>query len=111
MSEHSKGKGGTMTTAFGRPVENNQNSLTAGQRGPILMQDYHLIEKMAHFNRERVPERVVHAKGYGGYGTFTVTKDISHLSCAKIFSVVGKKTEMFARFSTVNTENFGNGHE
>ena len=94
----------TLTTAFGRPVENNQNSLTAGTRGPILMQDYHLIEKMAHFNRERVPERVVHAKGYGAYGTFTVTKDISKLTCAKIFSQVGKKTEMFARFSTVGGE-------
>ena len=94
----------TLTTAFGRPVENNQNSLTAGTRGPILMQDYHLIEKMAHFNRERVPERVVHAKGYGAYGTFSVTKDISNLTCAKIFSQVGKKTEMFARFSTVGGE-------
>ncbi len=94
----------TMTTAFGRPIENNQNSVTAGARGPVLMQDYHLIEKMAHFNRERIPERVVHAKGYGGYGTFTVTKDISHLTCAKIFSAVGKPTEMFARFSTVGGE-------
>ena len=94
----------TLTTAFGRPVENNQNSLTAGTRGPILMQDYHLIEKMAHFNRERVPERVVHAKGYGAYGTFTVTKEISNLTCAKIFSQVGKTTEMFSRFSTVGGE-------
>jgi Catalase len=94
----------TLTTAFGRPVENNQNSLTAGQRGPVLMQDYHLIEKMAHFNRERIPERVVHAKGYGAYGTFTVTKDISALTCAKLFDTVGKKTEMFARFSTVGGE-------
>ncbi len=93
-----------MTTAFGRTIENNQNSLTAGPRGPMLMQDYHLIEKMAHFNRERVPERVVHAKGYGGYGTFTVTKDISHLTCARLFSAVGKQTEMFARFSTVGGE-------
>ena len=93
-----------MTTSFGRAVENNQNSLTAGPRGPVLMQDYHLIEKMAHFNRERVPERVVHAKGYGGFGTFTVTKDISHLSCAALFSEVGKQTEMFARFSTVGGE-------
>ncbi|MCX7321569.1 MAG: catalase [Hyphomicrobiales bacterium] len=97
-------KPSTMTTAFGRPIENNQNSVTAGSRGPILMQDYHLIEKMAHFNRERVPERVVHAKGYGGYGTFTVTQDISKLSCASLFSKVGKKTEMFARFSTVGGE-------
>jgi catalase len=94
-----------MTMAFGRPVEDNQHSLTAGQRGPILVQDHHLIEKMAHFNRERVPERVVHAKGYGAYGTFTVTRDITQYSCAKIFSAVGKKTEMFARFSTVGGEN------
>ena len=94
----------TMTSAFGRPVENNQNSMTAGPRGPMLMQDYHLIEKMAHFNRERVPERVVHAKGYGGHGVFTVTKDISHLTCAAMFGQVGKKTEMFARFSTVGGE-------
>ena len=94
----------TMTSAFGRPVENNQNSVTAGSRGPILMQDYHLVEKMALFNRERVPERVVHAKGYGGYGTFTVTKDVTHLSCASLFAKVGKKTEMFARFSTVGGE-------
>ena len=94
----------TLRTAFGRPVENNQNTLTAGQRGPVLMQDYHLIEKMAHFNRERIPERVVHAKGYAAYGTFRVTKDISSLTCAKMFSQVGKTTEMFARFSTVGGE-------
>ena len=72
-----------MTTAFGRPVEDNQNSLTAGPRGPMLMQDYHLIEKMAHFNRERIPERVVHAKGYGAYGTFTVTQDITKYTAPK----------------------------
>ena len=94
----------TMTTAFGRKIENNQNSLTAGKRGPMLMTDYHLIEKMAHFNRERVPERVVHAKGYGGFGTFTVTKDITEYTCADVFSDVGKQTEMFARFSTVGGE-------
>jgi catalase len=94
----------TMTTAFGRPVEDNQHSLTAGPRGLILTQDYHLTEKMAHFNRERVPERVVHAKGYGAYGTFRVTQDITKYTCAKIFSAVGKTTEMFARFSTVGGE-------
>ncbi len=93
-----------MTTAFGRPVEDNQHSLTAGPRGPILMQDYHLIEKMAHFNRERVPERVVHAKGYGAYGILRVTQDITRYTCAKVFSAVGKETEMFARFSTVGGE-------
>ena len=63
-----------MTTAAGRPIGDNQNSLTAGPRGPVLMQDFQLLEKMAHFNRERVPERVVHAKGAGAYGTFTVTR-------------------------------------
>ena len=102
--EPDSGAGPTMTTAFGRPVENNQSSRTAGPRGPMLMDDYLLIEKMAHFNRERIPERVVHAKGYGGYGTFTVTQDISHLTRAKMFDTVGKKTEMFARFSTVGGE-------
>ena len=93
-----------MTTAFGRPIEDNQHSLTAGPRGPILMQDYHLIEKMAHFNRERVPERVVHAKGYGAHGMFRVTNDITKYTCAKIFNQVGKETELFSRFSTVGGE-------
>lgn len=94
----------TMTTAHGRPVENNQNSRTAGPRGPMLMDDYHLIEKMAHFNRERIPERVVHAKGYGAHGTFTVTQDISHLTCASLFAKVGNTCDMLARFSTVGGE-------
>src|SRR5450432_1237118 len=94
----------TLTTASGAPVGDNQNSLTAGPRGPVLMQDYFLMEKMAHFNRERVPERVVHAKGSGAHGTFTVTQDISRWTKAKLFSEVGKKTECFARFSTVGGE-------
>ncbi len=94
----------TLTTSFGRPVEDNQHSLTAGPRGPVLMADYHLVEKMAHFNRERVPERVVHAKGYGAHGIFKVTQDISQYTCAKMFSAVGKETEMLARFSTVGGE-------
>jgi catalase len=93
-----------LTTQFGRPIDDNQNSQTAGRRGPVLMQDVHLVEKMAHFNRERIPERVVHAKGYGAYGTFTVTNDITKFSSASIFSEVGKKTEMVARFSTVGGE-------
>ncbi|RKD86538.1 catalase [Mangrovibacterium diazotrophicum] len=93
-----------LTTTAGAPVSSNQNSLTAGQRGPVLMQDYQLIEKLAHQNRERIPERVVHAKGWGAFGTFTVTNDISQYSCAKVFSEVGKKTEMLARFSTVAGE-------
>jgi len=93
-----------LTTAFGNPVPDNQNSLTAGPRGPVLMQDFHLIEKMAHFNRERVPERVVHAKGYGGYGTFRVTQDISRYTRANLFGAIGKETPFFARFSTVGGE-------
>ena len=93
-----------MTTAAGNPVGDNQNSLTAGPRGPVLMADYQLMEKMAHFNRERVPERVVHAKGAGAYGIFTVTGDISRYTCAKIFSETGNSCETFARFSTVAGE-------
>ena len=93
-----------LTTASGHPVSENQHSATAGPRGPMLMQDMHLIEKLAHFNRERVPERVVHAKGSGAYGTFTVTHDISEYSRAAVFSKVGKKTDLFIRFSTVAGE-------
>ena len=93
-----------MTTAAGTPVGDNQNSLTAGPRGPVLMADYQLMEKMAHFNRERVPERVVHAKGAGAYGKFTVTGDISRYTRAKIFSIAGNSCETFVRFSTVAGE-------
>lgn len=93
-----------LTTAHGNPIGDNQNSLTAGARGPLLMQDYQLLEKMATFNRERVPERVVHAKGSGAFGTFTVTNDITAYSKAKIFSEVGKQTPCLARFSTVAGE-------
>ncbi len=93
-----------LTTTAGAPVADNQNSLTAGPRGPILMQDWQLIEKLAHQNRERIPERVVHAKGWGAHGTFTVTNDISAYTCARIFDKVGKKTEMISRFSTVAGE-------
>ncbi len=93
-----------LTTAAGIPVADNQNSISAGARGPLLLQDFHLIEKLQHFNRERVPERVVHAKGSGAYGRFTVTHDITHLSKAKLFGEVGKQTEMFLRFSTVGGE-------
>ncbi len=94
----------TMTTEFGNPIVDNQHSLTAGPRGPMLMQDFALVEKMAHFNRERVPERVVHAKGYGAHGTFTVTNDISRYTRAKLFGKVGNRCDMFARFSTVGGE-------
>ena len=93
-----------LTTASGRPVEDNQRSLTAGPRGPVLMADYHLVEKTARFNRERVPERVVHAKGYGAHGVFRATRDMGAHSCAKLFSAAGKETEIFARFSTVGGE-------
>ena len=93
-----------LTTAAGIPVSDNQTSLTAGERGPTLMQDHHLLEKLAHFNRERIPERVVHAKAAGAHGTLTVTKNITKYTKAKIFSRVGKKTEVFGRFSTVAGE-------
>jgi catalase len=93
-----------MTTAAGTPVADNQNSLTAGPRGPVLMQDYQLMEKMAHFNRERVPERVVHAKGAGAHGTFKVTGDISAYTRAALFAEVGSSCKVFGRFSTVAGE-------
>ncbi|MDF1794996.1 MAG: catalase [Coxiellaceae bacterium] len=94
----------TLTTTAGNPIADNQNSLTAGRRGPVLMQDYQLIEKLAHQNRERIPERVVHAKGWGAFGTFTVTHDVSQYTKADIFDKVGKKTDCLARFSTVAGE-------
>lgn len=94
----------TMTTTAGAPIADNQNSITAGPRGPVLLQDWQLIEKLAHQNRERIPERVVHAKGWGAHGTFTVTHDVTQYTCAKIFSEVGKQTPMIARFSTVAGE-------
>ncbi|MCO0597621.1 catalase KatA [Peribacillus butanolivorans] len=93
-----------LTTSWGAPVGDNQNSITAGQRGPVLIQDVHLLEKLAHFNRERVPERVVHAKGAGAFGTFEVTNDLSKYTKAKLFNGVGKKTDLFIRFSTVAGE-------
>jgi len=93
-----------LTTASGIPVDDNQNSLSAGPRGPLLLQDFHLIEKLQHFNRERIPERVVHAKGSGAYGTFTVTHDLRPFTKAKLFSSVGKQTPVFLRFSTVGGE-------
>ncbi|WDR05316.1 catalase [Devosia rhodophyticola] len=94
----------TMTTSAGAPVSDNQNSQTAGPRGPVLMQDYHLLEKLAHQNRERIPERVVHAKGWGAFGTVTITHDISKYTRAKVFAEVGKKTDVLLRFSTVAGE-------
>ena len=93
-----------LTTSAGAPVADNQNSLTAGPRGPVLLQDHHLLEKLAHQNRERIPERVVHAKGWGAHGTLTITNDITRYTRASIFSAVGKQTPIFARLSNVAGE-------
>ncbi|MEU9989780.1 catalase [Streptomyces sp. NPDC048045] len=92
---------GPLTTEAGAPVADNQNSETAGVGGPVLVQDQLLLEKLAHFNRERIPERVVHARGAGAYGTFTVTADVTPYTRAAFLSEAGKQTEVFLRFSTV----------
>ncbi len=99
MKSHNK-----LTTASGIPYVENENSQSVGVRGPLLLQDYILHEKMAHFNRERIPERVVHAKGSGAFGTFTVTHDITKYTKAKLFSEIGKETKLLLRFSTVGGE-------
>lgn len=99
MKEHNK-----LTTASGKPYIENEDSQSVGPRGPLLLQDFILHEKMAHFNRERIPERVVHAKGSAAFGTFTVTHDITKYTKAKIFSHIGKETKMLLRFSTVGGE-------
>jgi catalase len=93
-----------LTTSVGAPVADNQNVMTAGPRGPMLLQDVWFLEKLAHFDREVIPERRMHAKGSGAYGTFTVTHDISKYTKAKVFAEVGKKTDLFVRFSTVAGE-------
>lgn len=90
-----------LTTNQGVPVSDNQNSLTVGERGPVLLQDVHLIEKLAHFDRERIPERVVHAKGAGAHGYFQVFKSMAKHTCAKFLQDPKKKTPVFVRFSTV----------
>ena len=101
MSEERK----RMTTDAGRPVGDNQNSLTVGPRGPVVFEDILLFEKMAHFNRERIPERIVHAKGSGAHGYFVCNNpDMAKYTTAKLFSAVGKKTPTFLRFSTVGGE-------
>lgn len=97
-------KNKTLTTAGGHPIPDNQNSITSGARGPLAIQDFHLIEKLANFNRERIPERVVHAKGSGAFGTLTITHDITKYTRAGVFSKVGKVTPAFLRFSTVAGE-------
>src|ERR1700678_2092336 len=89
------------TNATGAPVADNTNIMTAGPRGPALLQDIWLIEKIAQFDQEVIPERRMHAKGWGAYGTFTVTKDVTRYTKAKIFSEIGKQTPTFARISTV----------
>ncbi len=99
MSEKKK-----LTTNSGCPVVDNQNVMTAGPRGPQLLQDVWFLEKLAHFDREVIPERRMHAKGSGAYGTFTVTHDISQYTRANIFSCIGKQTALFARFSIVAGE-------
>ena len=99
MADHKK-----LTRAFGQPVGDDQNTMTAGPRGPVLLQDVHFLEKMSHFDRERIPERVVHAKGNGAYGYFEVTHDVSKYTKAAFLTKVGKRTEVFARFSTVGGE-------
>jgi catalase len=98
--------GGTteLTTVAGAPVESNQDSMTSGRRGPLMLQDIWFLEKLAHFDREVIPERRMHAKGSGAFGTFTVTHDITNYTKAAIFSEIGKQTKMFARFSTVAGE-------
>lgn len=100
MNEKTK----NLTTASGKPYSEHENTMTAGPRGPVLLQDYIYHEKMAHFNRERIPERVVHAKGSGAYGTFTVTNDITPYTKAKLFEKIGNKCRVFIRFSTVGGE-------
>lgn len=93
-----------LTTVAGAPVVDNQNTMTAGPRGPVLLQDVWYLEKLAHFDREVIPERRMHAKGSGAFGNFTVTHDITQYTKAKVFSQIGKKTEVFTRFSTVAGE-------
>src|SRR4029450_13655615 len=92
----------TLTTEAGAPVSDNQHAQTAGPTGPVLLQDHHLIEKLARFNRERIPERVVHAVGTGAYGYLEVTSDeVPRWTRMRVFSQVGKRTPAFVRFSTV----------
>ena len=94
----------TLTTSSGNPIDNNQNSMTAGPGGPILLQDFTLIDKLAHFDRERIPERVVHAKGSGAHGELVVTEDVTKFTKAHFLNSIGKKTPLFVRFSTVAGE-------
>jgi len=90
-----------LTTATGSPVSDDDNSISVGERGPLTFDNHHTFEKLAHFNRERIPERVVHARGTGAYGTFTVSRSLNDLTIANFLQKVGQQTEIFARFSTV----------
>ncbi len=90
-----------LTSANGAPVADDQNSITVGERGPLTFDNWRAFEKLAHFNRKRIPERVVHARGTGAYGSFTLSKDMSDYTIAKFLQGVGKKTDLFLRFSTV----------
>src|ERR1700760_1213702 len=92
------------TNSSGVPIASDEHSLTVGPNGPTLLQDTYVVQKMQHFNRERTPERVVHAKGTGAHGFFEVTEDVTQWTCASFLSKVGKKTPMFARMSTVAGE-------
>jgi catalase len=89
-----------LTDSQGHVIDNNQHSVTAGENGPTIIQDHHLLDKLAKFDRERIPERVVHAKGSGAHGVFVVTHDITQYCKAKLFETVGKQTPVFVRFST-----------
>src|SRR5690554_8182423 len=91
----------TLTTEQGVPVADNQNSLRAGARGPTLLEDQIMREKLFHFDHERIPERVVHARGYGAHGYFEALDDLSDITCARPFAATGEKTPVFVRFSTV----------
>ena len=105
IPESAPGRRPLLTTTAGAPVGDNQNSLTAGPRGPLLLQDYQLIEKLSHQNRERIPERVVHAKGWGAFGRLTITSTgVTRYTNARLFSEIGKQTDLLLRFSTVAGE-------
>ena len=99
MADQNKKK--KLFSVSGRPIAENQNVKTAGKRGPMLLEDFWFLEKLAHFDREVIPERRMHAKGSGAFGKFTVTHDITKYTKTKIFSKIGKETEVFVRFSTV----------
>lgn len=91
----------TLTTQQGVPVSDDQNSLKAGPRGPVVLEDFHLREKIFHFDHERIPERVVHARGYGAHGFFELTDSLSEYTRASVLSKVGQRVPAFVRFSTV----------